>query len=80
MISMWRLAASTNFYEWREPKDKESKPVSNYEYEVSQNEKKREIFILKRDFFDRFVEEFKTKNLYSESSDFITKRLKKVAV
>lgn len=55
-------------------------PISNYEYEVSQNEKKREIFILKNDFFDRFVEEFKTKNLYTESSDFISKRLKKVAV
>ena len=57
-----------------------SSPVSNYDYEISQNEKKREIFILKRVFFDRFVEEFKTKNLYKESSDFISKRLKKVAV
>lgn len=57
-----------------------SSPVSNYDYEISENEKKREIFILKRVFFDRFVEEFKTKNLYKESSDFISKRLKKVAV
>ena len=57
-----------------------SSPVSNYDYEISQNEKKREIFILKRVFFDRFVEEFKTNNLYKESSDFISKRLKKVAV
>ena len=57
-----------------------SSPVSNYDYEISENEKKREIFILKRVFFDRFVEEFKSKNLYKESSDFISKRLKKVAV
>ena len=57
-----------------------SSPVSNYDYEISQNEKKREIFILKRVFFDKFVEEFKTNNLYKESSDFISKRLKKVAV
>ena len=57
-----------------------SSPVSNNDYEISENEKKREIFILKRVFFDRFVEEFKSKNLYKESSDFISKRLKKVAV
>jgi len=57
-----------------------SSPVTNYEYEVEENEKKREIFILKETYFRRFVEEFKTKNLYQESSDFISKRLKKVAV
>ena len=57
-----------------------SSPVTNYEYEVEENEKKREIFILKKTFFRKFVEEFKTKNLYKESSDFISKRLKKVAV
>jgi len=57
-----------------------SSSVTNYEYEVSENEKKREIFILKRTFFTRFVEEFKTNNLYKDSSDFISKRLKKVAV
>lgn len=57
-----------------------SSPVTNYEYEVQENEKKREIYILKQNYFTRFVEEFKTKNLYKESSDFISKRLKKVAV
>ena len=57
-----------------------SSSVTNYEYEISENEKKREIFILKNIFFERFVEEFKKGNLYKESSDFISKRLKKVAV
>lgn len=57
-----------------------SKPVTNYEYEVAENEKKREIYILKRSYFNRFVEEFKTQNLYGESSDFISKRLKKTGV
>ncbi len=57
-----------------------SKPITNYEYEVNENEKKREIYILKETFFPRFLNEFKTRNLYQESSDFITKRLKRTAV
>ena len=57
-----------------------SSPVTNYEYETEENESKREIFVLKQLYFRKFVEEFKTKNLYKESSDFISKRLKKVAV
>ena len=57
-----------------------AKPITNYEYEVNENEKKREVYILKETFFPRFLNEFKTRNLYKESSDFITKRLKKTAV
>ncbi len=57
-----------------------SKPVTCYEYEESENEKKREIYILKRRYFTKFVEEFKTRNLYKSSSGFINKRLKKSAV
>ncbi len=55
-------------------------PVSNYDYESAENEKKREISILKESYFTKFVEEFKTKNLYSESSDFISKRVKKTGI
>lgn len=54
-----------------------SKPISIYENEVAENEKKREIYILKKRWFAQFVEEFKVRNLYTESSDFISKRLKK---
>lgn len=57
-----------------------SKPVSNYEYEEVENEKLREIFILKPRVFDRFVEEFKTKNLYTKSSSFITKSIKQTRI
>ena len=56
-----------------------SKPISNYEHEVNENEKKREIYILKNTYFNRFVEEFKTRNLYSESSDYISKVLKRTS-
>ena len=57
-----------------------SKAITNYEHEVEENEKKREIYILKRSYFRRFVSEFKKNNLYSKSSDFINKRLKKTGV
>jgi len=57
-----------------------SKPVTNYEYEESENERNREVYILKPAYFGRFVNEFKVRNLYSESSDFISKRLKKTGV
>ena len=54
-----------------------SRPVSNYEFEVAENEKKREIYILKNTDFNRFVEEFKTRNLYTESSNYISNVLKR---
>ena len=57
-----------------------SKPITNYEHELAENEKKREIYILRKSYFPRFVAEFKQQNLYSESSDFINKRLKKTGV
>ena len=57
-----------------------SKSVTNYEYEVVENEKKREIYILRKAYFKRFVDEFKKGNIYSRSSDFITTRLKKTGI
>ena len=57
-----------------------SESVLNYDHEVIENEKKREIYILKPIIFRRFVEEFKTRHIYKQSSDFINKRLKKTAV
>ena len=57
-----------------------SKPVLNFDYEIAENEKKRDIYILKKSFFLKFIEDFKKQNLYSQSSDFVTKRLKKTGV
>ena len=57
-----------------------SKAVTAYEHEVAENEKKREIYILKLDYFNIFVEEFKQGNLYSDSTGFISKRLKQTEV
>lgn len=57
-----------------------SKAVTNYDYETGENEKKRELYILKRGFLTRFVDEFKINNLYSDSSSFISKRLKQTRI
>tara|TARA_B100001250_G_scaffold374677_1_gene361662 strand:- start:42 stop:710 length:669 start_codon:yes stop_codon:yes gene_type:complete len=57
-----------------------SKSITNYDHEVIENEKKREIYILKAAVFRKFVEEFKSKTLYKKSSDFINKRLKRTGV
>ena len=57
-----------------------STPVTNYEHELKENEKKREIYILRGTYLKRFVDEFKKKNLYTESSDFISQRIKKTSV
>ena len=37
------------------------------------------IFLEKKYFF-KFIEEFKVKSLYSQSSDFVNKRLKRTGV
>ena len=57
-----------------------SKSVTNYEYELEENEKKREIHLLRSTYLKRFVNEFKKNNLYTESSDFISKRIKKTGI
>ena len=54
-----------------------SRPVTIFEYEQEQNEKKREIYILKPKYLQAFVEDFRKTNLYKESTDFVTNQLKK---
>tara|TARA_B100001996_G_C18580441_1_gene562024 strand:+ start:389 stop:1063 length:675 start_codon:yes stop_codon:yes gene_type:complete len=56
-----------------------SKAVTNFEYETAENEKKRDIYILKKSYFGRFVEEFKKQSRYSKSSDYVNSNLKNVA-
>ena len=52
-------------------------PISAYEHEEKENEKRREIWILKERYVERFVDEFKASNFYKESSDFISLHTKK---
>ena len=54
-----------------------SKPITNYEHELAENEKKREIYILKPRYVTSFVDDFRKQNKYKKSSDYISQRLKK---
>jgi len=53
------------------------RPVTVAEYYDKENEKKREIFLLKPTYFQQFVDDFRKKNLYKDSGNFVTSRLKK---
>ena len=52
-------------------------PVTIAENFYRENEKKREIFLLKPAFFQSFVDDFRKKNLYKKDANFISQRLKK---
>jgi hypothetical protein len=54
--------------------------VTALEHEIKENEKKREIYILKQELIPAFISEFKSKNRYTKSSDFISNKLKKTGV
>jgi hypothetical protein len=53
------------------------KAVSNYEYEVDQNEKKRLILILKPEFLSVFISDTKNIMKYDESSQYINQTTKR---
>lgn len=55
-------------------------PVTVFDYEVTENEKKREIYLLKPEYIQTFISDFKKTNLYSKSSDYIENNLKKTGV
>ena len=57
-----------------------SHPVSGFEHENRENDRRREIYLLKSNYLQQFVLEFKNYNNYKKSSDFISKRLKKTGV
>ena len=49
--------------------------VSNYDYEVRLNEEKRSIFVLKPEYLQQFLSDFRDIMLYSESSQTINDNL-----
>ena len=55
-------------------------PVTNYEYEKNLNDSKREIYILRPEFIDRFLSEFEEKLEYKKSNSFIDKKTKKSGI
>ena len=53
------------------------KEVSNYEYEVLENEKKRKILILKPQYLSVFIGDMKNIMTYAESSQYIDQKTKR---
>ena len=51
-------------------------PVTIADHYYNENEKKREIYLLKTKYFRGFVADFRRQNLYKDSNDFVSKRLK----
>lgn len=57
-----------------------ARPVTIFEYESNENEKKREIYILKPQYLRRLVDDFRKASLYKKSSDYVSNRLKQTGV
>jgi|TARA_B100000123_G_scaffold245851_1_gene201936 hypothetical protein len=47
--------------------------ISNYEYETRLNDKKRNIFILKEQYLQQFLDDMRSIMTYSESSEYLDK-------
>ena len=52
------------------------RPVTIAEWMDSENEKKREIYLLKPRYLESFVNDFRRQNLYKKSSNYINQNLK----
>lgn len=53
------------------------KEVSNYEYEVLENEKKRRILILKPEYISVFISDMKNIMKYDKSSQYVNQTTKR---
>ena len=52
--------------------------ITNYEYEVSENEKKRQILLLRPEYLGVFISDMKNIMKYDKSSDYIDSKTKGV--
>ena len=53
------------------------RPVTVAEWFDTENEKKREIFLLKPEYLQPFIDDFRKQNLYKKSGNYVNQRLKK---
>ena len=51
-------------------------PITVAEYYQIENEKKREIYLLKQNYVQSFVDDFRSQNLYKKDANYISQRLK----
>jgi len=49
--------------------------ISNYVYEIKENEKKETIFLLKPSYLQQFLNDMRSEMVYSDSSQFVNKSL-----
>ena len=49
--------------------------ISNYVYEVRENEKKQTIYILKPFYLQQFLNDMRSEMVYDDSSQFVNKSL-----
>tara|TARA_B100000902_G_scaffold299852_1_gene287365 strand:+ start:1909 stop:2520 length:612 start_codon:yes stop_codon:yes gene_type:complete len=52
-------------------------PVNVIEWHFKENEKKREIYLMKPAYFRRVITDFKRQNLYKKDNNYINQRLKR---
>lgn len=52
-----------------------TRAISNYEYEVSENEKKSSIYLLKPGYVQQLLNDMRTGMLYGKSSEYVTDKL-----
>jgi len=49
--------------------------VSNYEYEIIKNNKKRTIYVLRREYLQQFLTDMRNEMIYKESSQYVNDKL-----
>lgn len=66
-----------NFFESIIEKSTTLKEITNYEYEISENEKKRKILILKKEYLPAVIGDMRNIMKYSKSSQYIDNKTKR---
>jgi hypothetical protein len=57
-----------------------TKPVTNLDQAIRENESKRSIYLLKSNYIEQFVRSFKEQSLYSRSTNYVDSQLKKAGI
>jgi hypothetical protein len=82
----WYRKVQTGYQYWdgssvkEIPADELTRPVTEFEYESEENEKKREIYLLKPKYLQALVDDFRKASLYKKSSDYVSNKLKGTGV
>ena len=66
-----------NVYDSKIEKSTEVREISNYDYESEENEKKRKIAILKREYLPAVIGDMRNIMKYDKSSQYVDKKTKK---